>query len=121
MNIETLALIVLITIIVFIYFSVNRISNSQLNEYIINHFENEEFEIVNIRNLNIREKIHYNEFSSLSSLFYFGNHFIFSNSEKYYRVVELIDKKGVEIQKYIEIQLSNRMLVGITIFDNYEY
>ena len=121
MNIETLALIIIIAIIIFIYFFVNRISNSQLNEYIINHFENEEFEIVKIRNLNIRERIHYNEFSGLSRLINFGNHFLLSNSENYYRVVELIDKKGIEIQKYIEIQLKDRLLVGITIFDNYEY
>jgi len=113
---------IVVSTLIFIFFLNNRrINESQINEMINNFFENENFEIVYIRELSLREKIYYNELSFLRKLFTFGSDLLFSSSIiKLYRVVETKDTNGNETQKFIELIFVNETLDEIIVFDSYD-
>lgn len=121
MNLDILITIgVLLALIIFqLYFGF--ISKQKLNALINNYFKKEEFEIVKIRKLTLREKVRYNEAQVLVRFYSLGLLWLISRlGERYFRVIEMSDSKGNEKQIFIEAYIIRRKLKKLTIFDSYE-
>ena len=121
MNLDILITIgVLLALIIFqLYFGF--ISKQKLNALINNYFKKEEFEIVKIRKLTLREKVRYNEAQDLVRFYSLGLLWLISRlGERYFRVIEMSDSKGNEKQIFIEAYIIRRKLKKLTIFDSYE-
>lgn len=117
---EFLAFLTVFIVIIIYRFYFIRISSPKLDSFIREYYDSEEYEITLIRKLTLNEKFRYGETSTLHQVMTFGTSIFSFKNESYFRVIELADNKGNEIQKYIEIQVANKQIEKVIEFDSYE-
>lgn len=125
-NLDYLFIVLLVistVLILYLLLKDLRINNKLVIEFIEMYFEESEYKIIQISNLNLKEKIKYAtpKIPYMSFLSYFPLNFLVEKNNKYFRKVETVDDENGEQLRYIEIELNNGNFVNINEFDVYEY
>lgn len=105
--------------ILYVIYKSNVINTRNVEEIIKEYFDDKELRVLVVKNLSLKEKVHYgipvisyNAFSSSFS-FILGT---YSANKK----VDLVDVDQNEYTKYIEINITAKMLDSINEFDSYD-
>lgn len=107
-------------ILIFFIIKYYKWSQSSVNDFILNHYEDDNWKVQDITSLSINEKIR-NGVPVLDHFSYTSGWLNFPNSKTLYnRKVELKDKDNNESTKYIEVEMQDGIVVSFNEFDSYD-
>lgn len=118
------SLLILVTILVIIFLSYNKLFNTKMvDDYLKTHYIQEDLKITKISRLNIKEKVKYSvpliPFLGLLQSYPIG---LFSNNnDTFFRKVETEDNSNGEQLRYVELVFNNGNIIELNEFDLYEY